>query len=253
MLDALDIAAEERGTAHELGGEALVLFFQAIELLAILTTAAVSRERFPIPVLARLVRLLELLLDGAEVLLEVHRDEAATHRGLGFEAMGFALQPARFALEVDPVHRTAVLAGPGNQAVCRRATPLLDLVETPDERRELTLTALLKSLRHTSLLPIGRREGQRLSSGFPGEGVFLRAVAGFARGDYVALGRAPAAHQGNDVVHRQLMRRKTPAAVVTDPRRTPALPPLAAAKLLRPGALATHLGLVGDGDEGAWR
>src|SRR6185369_13210232 len=58
-----------------------------------------------------------------------------------------------------------------------------------------------------------------------GKQIFLPAVALLATGDKVVSHTFAAPGDRNDVVHRQLCRWKTLAAVMTEPLRDPATPP----------------------------
>jgi hypothetical protein len=60
---------------------------------------------------------------------------------------------------------------------------------------------------------------------FHGEHVFLFIVALLAGYGNIALGAFAAPDNGNDVIHRQLIRRETATAIVADPPGEPLLPP----------------------------
>lgn len=66
---------------------------------------------------------------------------------------------------------------------------------------------------------------------FEREAVFSLGVALFAAWHDVAFRRFTAADDRNEVIHREFARRKLAAAMVADPCRAPAFPPLAQSQL----------------------
>lgn len=74
--------------------------------------------------------------------------------------------------------------------------------------------------------------------------VFLFIIAGFAAGDAVALVAFSAAHDGQDVIHRQLFGRERFSAIVANALGQLLLPPIAFAQFLGPCALPLHMGRI---------
>ena len=83
--------------------------------------------------------------------------------------------------------------------------------------------------------------------------MLLAGIAPLASRNDVAPSRTPAAHERHYVVHRQRLWGEAAAAIVADPARSSALPPLRAAELPCPRALAADVLAVSRGGKGSER